>query len=99
MKQVTTNLYKFAKLTGGARERAIEDYRDFLLRTYDSRNLEKSGWSEDEIDADYDDLSENDERVIESIDANEHLFFRDGTLTPSFGTEVTIHDETYKMED
>lgn len=81
------NLYSFSELEEGAARKAIEEHRNFLLSVmspsdfisgdtdYDTKEeLEKS------YNAEYEYCLYNDDPIIESIEANEYLFFPDGEM-------------------
>ena len=90
---IDLNLYSIDELSGNAKQKAIEDHRTFLLYdmrpedfisgdpTYDTPDeLEKAYNSE------YEYYSMNDEPIIDSIQANDYLFFIDGSMA-----NVTYH--------
>jgi len=100
MKKATINLYEFSELNEKAKENAIFEHRDFLLSTmqvsdfisgdseYDTpENLKKS------FDSEYDHVLNNDEPIIESIEANEYLFYSDGKLA-NCTTYCGTHEKT-----
>lgn len=64
MKTVQINLYEFSELNEKAKEKAIEDHRNFM-------------YSVDHYD---DDDLDDDEYIIENIECNEYLFYSDGDL-------------------
>ena len=97
MRKVEISLYSFDELNGQAKDRAIADHIGFL-----------DSLPEEFEDADGIMCSEyiehTEEQAIESIQANEYLFFADGTLAnvtqycgkhPRAGqAELTLHGET-----
>lgn len=92
MKTVQINLYEFSELNEKAKTKAISEHYDFLC-------------SIDE----WDEINDNtpDEVIIESIEANEYLFYSDGNLAncvtycgkhPKAGlTELTIGIDIYPV--
>jgi hypothetical protein len=73
MKQVTINLYEFKELSTEAKTKAISQHEDFLLSV--GQQVEENG----ELVTVYSDTIEQDD-VIDSIEANEYLFFFNGEL-------------------
>lgn len=71
MKQVTINLYSFNELSIEAKIRAIDEHGQFL----DSLPVEHEN-EDGEMVSEYMEHSENE--IIESIIANEYVFFEDG---------------------
>lgn len=63
--QIFLDLYEFGELKGKARNRALEEHRDFLLST-------ATDWEVEEC--------QDDDWVIESIGMNDYMFFHDGEL-------------------
>jgi len=112
MKQVTINLYTFSELKEDAKQRAIEEHREFELSTMQPSHF-KSGDPEYDTEAElrkayaeeYNYFSENDEPIIEAIEANDYLFLADGdilqsvTYTETGITEATIGGETYVLSN
>ena len=108
MKQVTINLYSFSELPESAKQKAIEEHRVFELSTMQPSHF-KSGDREYDTEAElqktyaeeYKYYLENDEPIIEAIEANDYLFFADGNMVQSVTyteiciTETTIGGETY----
>ena len=104
--KVTIKLYELDELSSTARAKAIEDHRLFLLgemspsdfisgdAEYDTEvELQKT------YEAEYSHVAGEDEPVVESIEANEYLFFGNGELAatvrytgkhPLAGTTVFI---------
>ena len=74
MKQVTINLYSFNELSEQAKQKAINEHMDFLLNEGEMQENE-AGVLETVY---YDEIPENE--VIESIEANDYVFFQDGSL-------------------
>lgn len=87
MKTISINIYSLDELNEKARNRAIEEHRKFLLSImcpedfisgcpeYDTpEELEKAYNSE------YEYYLKNDEPIIESIEANEYMFFSNGEI-------------------
>jgi hypothetical protein len=87
MKKVTINLYSFDELNEAAKQKAIDDHRNFELSIMQESDF-ISGDSEHDTpeklseayNTEYSYLEENDEPIIESIEANDYLFFSDGSL-------------------
>ena len=82
---ITIKLFSLSELSEKAREKAIEDQRNFEfsimspddfisgLPEYDTpEQLQKT------YEAEYDYYAENDDPIIESIEANDYLFFANG---------------------
>ena len=105
------NLYSFDELREAAQKRAIDDQRRFLLDMmtpsdfisgdpqYDTpEELQKV------YEAEYNNYSENDEPIIESLAINEYLFYYNGEICPSVTytggerkgtTEIRVHGELF----
>lgn len=116
MKTATINLYSFDELTDKAKEKALYDHRYFLLEIMTPEDF-ISGCEEydtpEELqktyEAEYDYYLMNDEPIQESIEANEYLFYYDGTLAhcttytgkhPDAGkTDLRLYGETYDTTD
>lgn len=108
MKKVTINLYSFDELNEDAKQKAIDDHRNFELSIMDENDF-ISGDPEfdtpeklsEAYNAEYSYLEENDEPIIESIKANDYLFFSDGSLadcvtyTADGRTELKIGNDVY----
>ncbi len=84
---ITIKLYTLAELSPAARENAIEAHRRFELSIMKPDDFISGDPEHDTIQSlqntyekEYDYVSMNDEPVIESIEANEYLFFEDGTM-------------------
>lgn len=90
MKQVTINLYSFAELSEQAKERAISEHGIFL----DSLPLEYEDES-GKFKVEYHEHSE--EEIIDSINANEYIFFADGEIA-SCVTYTGGHPKAGKTE-
>lgn len=98
MKTVSINLYSFSELNDAAKNRAIDEHRDFMQSLPD-QYLDEHG----ELVVEYTEYTKAE--VIYSIEANEFLFFADGTLAdtvqhvdkhPKVGTsELTFYGEIY----
>ena len=74
MKQVTINLYSFSELSEEAKEKAIFEHADFL------QSIGQEVEDEDgNLVTEYGHEISREE-VIESIDANDYIFFADGDL-------------------
>lgn len=84
---ITIKLYSFSELNEKAKRKAIEEHREFELSVmrpddfisgiaeYDTpEELQKT------YEAQYDYYLMNDEPIIESIEANDYLFFENGKL-------------------
>lgn len=84
---IQIGLYSLDELSDSARNRAIEDHRRFLLeimRPGDFISGDPEYDTQEEIyaayDAEYFYILGNDDPVVESIDANEYMFFSSGEL-------------------
>ena len=98
MKTVSINLYSFSELNDAAKNRAIDEHRDFMQSLPD-QYLDEHG----ELVFEYADYTIAE--VIDSIEANKYLFFADGTLAdtvqyvgkhPKVGiSELTFYGEIY----
>lgn len=84
---ISINLYELSELSEKAQARAIEEHRYFMLSDmapedfisgdpeYDTpEELQKT------YEAEYNYILFNDDPVIESIDCNEYLFFKNGEI-------------------
>jgi len=84
---ITLPLYELSELTERAREKAIQHQREFLLEIMCPNDF-ISGDPEfdtpEQLQRQYEDEFEyyawNDEPIIESIEANEYLFYADGSM-------------------
>lgn len=115
MISISINLYHFEELPETAKERAIMDHRGFLLSVlspedfisgdpaYDTPEKLEEAYRDE-----YDYYIENDEPIIDSIEANDYLFCYNGdycrsctyTAGPHKGkTLVTIHGETFEYQE
>ena len=98
MKTVSINLYSFSELNDHAKNRAIDEHRDFMQSLPD-QYVDEHG----ELVFEYADYTIAE--VIDSIEANKYLFFADGTLAdtvqyvgkhPKVGiSELTFYGEIY----
>ncbi|HHX70423.1 MAG TPA: hypothetical protein GX708_20510 [Gallicola sp.] len=70
---ITIKLYSFSELSEKAKRKAIEAHREFMLSIIELNDF-KNGIAE------YDYYARNDEPIIESIEANDYLFFENGEL-------------------
>lgn len=99
MKTVTINLYTFDELSNESKTRAIEKHREFMLtimrpedfisgcKEYDTpEELEKI------YNAEYDYILYNDEPVVENIEANEYLFYKNGDFVP---VEYNVNNKVF----
>jgi hypothetical protein len=87
MKKVTIILYSFDELNENAKKKAIESQREFelsVMRKEDFISGDPEYDTEKELrkayNAQYAYYEQNDEPIIESIEANDYLFFSDGEL-------------------
>ena len=113
MLKVEINLYNFSELSPEAQRKAIEEHRRFLLDTLQPDFIDGvTDWNDPEkmemYWAEYGDISDNDETVVESIEANEYKFLADGELCwtchyvagPKKGlTEIKIHGELVTVQE
>lgn len=84
---IAINLYSFEELSEKAQNRAIREHRDFLLSVMQPEDF-ISGDSEydtpeqlsEQYDNEYNYVLSNDAPVVESIEANEYLFYADGAI-------------------
>ena len=84
---ISINLYSFEELSVRAQERAIREHRDFLLTVMQPDDF-ISGDPEydtpeqlsEQYDTEYDYVLFNDTPVVESIEANDYLFYSDGAM-------------------
>ena len=87
MKTVQINIYSFNELSEQAKQKAIDEHRNFILSTMSVSDF-ISGNDEHDTDeslnsafnAEYRYIYENDSPVIENIEANDYLFFSDGNI-------------------
>lgn len=112
MVELKIKLYKLDELSAFAQGHAIEEHRQFLLDTLRPDYIDGfCDWNNPEkmemYHSEYEYIEDNDEPVIESIEANDYLFYYDGTIcqtvTYTAGTEAgqtwaTIHGERYRAE-
>jgi len=102
MKTVQINLYSFAELSESARERAISEHGNFLDSEGEQYENEQG-----EMVTEYPEHTSNE--IIESIEANEYLFFANGELAscctyvgkhPKAGTtEFTFKGNVYQVNN
>lgn len=104
MKKATINLYEFHELNETAKRTAIEDHRNFMLSTMEADDFisgdpeyDTPEKLEETYNSEYEYINENDEPVIESIEANEYLFFYDGTFARVFWDAYTEKFSTIKI--
>ena len=101
MKKVEINLYSVNELNEDARVMAIEQHKEFLLSIYSDEDFDES------LNMTFYDYFAglNDEYIIEEIEANDYLYFFNGTLantTYYFGkhekagtNELKLFNEVY----
>jgi len=84
---VKINLYSFNELSEEAKQKAIEEHRNFELSSMQPNDFisgDPEYDTEEEIqktfDAEYKYYEMNDEPIIENIEANDYLFFENGEL-------------------
>lgn len=87
MKKVTINLYDFNELAEDARQRAIQDHREFL----ESLPMECENEA-GELERYYE-LNYSDAEIIEGIEANEYIYFHNGQMA-SCVTYTGKHEKT-----
>lgn len=97
MKKAQINLYSVNELNEDARAMVIEQHKEFLLSIYSDKSLNMTY-------SDYED-GLNNEYIIEEIEANDYLYFFNGTLantTYYFGkhekagtNELKLFNEVY----
>ena len=96
MKKVTISLYEFRELNEKAKEKAISQHEAFLLDMGQQVEGENG-----ELVTEYLDTIEQEE-VIDSIEANEYLFFFDGSLAHTcqyvgnHPTKAGVHEFIFK---
>lgn len=73
MKTANINLYLFHELNKDAQRKAINEHKDFLDNTPEESENEAG-----EMESEY--VEHSDIDTIESIEANEYLFYFDGSL-------------------
>lgn len=103
MKTVIINLYSLSELSEEAKSKAIAEHASLLLSQGDEMENEAG-----ELETIYRDDIEDSE-VIESIEANEYLFFKNGDMarcTNFTGTHkrtgetaLFLHGEEYLVKD
>ena len=84
---ITIKLYPFAELSDKAKEKAIEQHRQFELEIMQPKDFISGDPQYDTpeelqkaYEAEFKYYEENDEPIIENIEANEYLFFASGEL-------------------
>ena len=111
MLELKIKLYSFHELKPFAQEKAIFEHRRFLLDTLQPDFIDGvTDWNDPEkmemYHSEYEYLEENADPIVESIEANEYLFFANGELCwscryvagPKKGTtEIKIHGEIYTI--
>lgn len=87
MKTVQINIYSFNELSEQARQKAIDEHRNFMLSTMSPADFESGDPEFDTPEAllkayavEETNILWNDSPVIENIEANDYLFFSDGEL-------------------
>jgi hypothetical protein len=73
---VKINLLSFAELSEDAKEKAINEHRNFLLSVTSPEDFDFDG----DYEATMKEYEENDKPIIENIEANKYLFFESGEL-------------------
>ena len=81
------NLYTFAEISADAQAKAIEEHRRFLLDDMQPEDFisgdpeyDTPESLEEQYNNEYFYVLENDDPVIESIEANEYLFYESGAM-------------------
>ncbi len=91
------NIYQFDELSDNGKIRAINEHTNFLLSVYSDDDYDESF---NMTYAEYENTL-RDEDIIESIEANEYYFYKDGELTqcvsyfgkhPRAGETILTHD-------
>lgn len=100
---VEIELYEFEELDYFAKEKAVEDHRNFMLETLSESDFD---YPED-YQLTYDDMEINDHTIIENILANEYIYFIDGCLADTVKyvgnqaktgvTEFNFYGKTYQI--
>ncbi len=87
MKTISVNLYSFEELSVKAKEKAIEDHRNFLLEDMRPEDFisgdpeyDTPEKLEEAYNSEYFYVLENDDVVIESIEANDYMFYASGKM-------------------
>lgn len=110
MLKIEISIYSFNELSEPARDRAISEHREFLLSIMQPSDFISGDPEYDtpemlnkQYETEYDYYLMHDEPIIDNIEANDYLFYTDGTLchaTTYFGnhprageTELQIHGE------
>ena len=107
---VEIKLYQFNELSEEAKEKAIDEHRDFLLSTMSERDFISGDPEHDTkeelkemYNTEYDYILYNNDAVIENIEANEYYFFTSGelantvTYTNTGITEFNFCDMSYQV--
>lgn len=112
MLEVKIHLYRLDELSETARERAISEHRDFMLSILQPDFIDGvPDWDNPEkvemYHQEYEYIENNDEPVIESIEANDYFYYSNGGICsvctytggPKKGiTEITVHGETITIK-
>jgi len=78
---IAIELLSINELTPKARNKAIEHHRNFMLESLYPSDFDGTEEEQTEMyEAECEYIEDNDNCVIEEIEANEYLFFKDGTL-------------------
>lgn len=84
---ITIKLFPFSELSEKAKQKAIEAHREFelsIMQPNDFISGEPEYDTPEELqktyETEYNYYLENDEPIIENIEANEYLFFKNGEL-------------------
>ena len=87
MKTISVNLYSFEELSAKAKEKAIEDHRNFLLEDMRPEDFisgdpeyDTPEKLEEAYNSEYFYVLENDDPVIDSIEANDYMFYESGKM-------------------
>ena len=85
-KNVIVNLHKFDELSQELQQKAIEEYREFLLSKLSVESVQEQyscvgdDTPEFVFDMEYNDILYNDDRIINKIVENKYLFFKNGNI-------------------
>ena len=114
MKKATIYLYEFQELNENAQQIAICEHREFMISTERPDYIDGVvNWDDPEkmemYNAQIEYYEDNDEPIIEAIEANNYLFFQDGKLAHTTcytynhekagKTELHFKGSTYTVED
>ena len=87
MKTFSVNLYTFEELSETAKTRAIDEQRRFLLDNMHPHDFisgdpeyDTPEQLEEQYNSEYFYVLENDDPVIESIEANEYMYYASGAM-------------------